>query len=93
MPGTAASPINDRPMFENGSGEVFAAARVLEAEAVVLGARSTWLPTVGVGGSATRAKSSLAAMGGFGSIYRTSYGASAQASYELDLWGKLSSTG
>jgi outer membrane protein, multidrug efflux system len=69
-----------------------AAAQVLEAEAGVKGARSNLLPTVSIGGTGTRAKQSLAAMGGFGSIYRTSYSASAQAAYELDLWGRLSST-
>ena len=69
-----------------------AAARVLEAEAGVKGAKSTLLPTVSVGGSATRSKSSLSAFGGLGSVYRTSYSSTAQAAYELDLWGRLSST-
>ena len=70
-----------------------AAARVLQAEAAVRATRSQFLPTLGVGGEWTSARSSkigaVTVPPGqdpskeYGSVYGT------MASYELDLWGRI----
>jgi len=67
-----------------------AAARVLEARALLGGARSNRWPAIEVGGTARRSKSSLANLGGVGSAYRNYYDANLTFRYELDLWGRLS---
>ena len=66
-----------------------AAARVLESRALLGGAQSDRWPTIEVGGTASRSKSSLAAFGGTGTIYRNFFDASLTFRYELDLWGRL----
>ena len=67
-----------------------AAARVLEARALLGGAKSDRWPTIEVGGTASRSKSSLAGFGGTGSAYRNLYNGQLNANYEIDLWGRLS---
>ena len=67
-----------------------ASARVLEARAALGGAQSDRWPSIEVGGTASRSKSSLATFGGQGSAYRNYFDANLTASYELDLWGRLS---
>ncbi len=67
-----------------------AAARVLEARATLGGARSDRWPSIEVGGTASRSQASLAAFGGQGTAYRSSFNATLTARYELDLWGRLS---
>ena len=69
-----------------------AAGRVTEARAQLKAAGSNSLPSVEIGGSASRSKLTMARFGGRGSIYSTLYDASANASWELDLWGRLSRT-
>ena len=69
-----------------------AAARVMEARARLQGARSTRVPSVEIGGSASRSKMTLSRFGGRGSIYNNFFSATADAAYELDLWGRLSRT-
>ncbi len=69
-----------------------AAARVLAARAQLKGANASRLPSVEVGGTASRSQTSLARFGGVGSFYQNFYTASATAAYELDLWGRLSRT-
>ena len=66
-----------------------AAARVLEARALLGGAQSDRWPTIEVGGVASRSKTSLSSFGGTGSIYRNYFDASLTFQYELDLWGRL----
>jgi len=67
-----------------------AAGRVLEAQAMYGGAQSTRWPTVEIGGTTTRAKSSLPAVQFPISPYSNSFDARATLRYELDLWGRLS---
>ncbi len=67
-----------------------AAARVLEARALLGGAESDRWPRIEVGGSASRSKSSRAPFGGVGTMYREYFDANLTARYELDLWGRLS---
>ncbi len=66
-----------------------AAARVLESRALLGGAKSDRWPTIEVGGTANRSKSSLASFGGAGSIYRNYFDARLTFKYEIDLWGRL----
>jgi outer membrane protein, multidrug efflux system len=67
-----------------------ASARVLEARALLGGARSDRWPRIEVGGTASRSKSNLAAFGGRGTIYREFFEANLSTRYEVDLWGRLS---
>ncbi len=74
-----------------------AAGRVLEARALYGGARSTRFPTLEVGGTATRSKSSSAAFvskdSPLANIFITTnnlYDVNAIMRYEVDLWGRLS---
>ena len=67
-----------------------AAGRVLEAEALLGGARANQWPRVEVGGTASRSKISSTQTFGLLDPYRNSYSLSANLSYELDLWGRLS---
>jgi multidrug efflux system outer membrane protein len=67
-----------------------AAGRVLEADALLGGARSNQWPRIEVGGAASRSKVSSAQTFGFMDPYRNSFSASANLSYEIDLWGRLS---
>lgn len=67
-----------------------AAARVLEARALLGGAESDRWPRLEVGGSASRSKSSRAVFGGSGTMYREYFDANLTARYEVDLWGRLS---
>ena len=76
----------------NNPDAAAAAARVLAARARLDGANASRLPSVEVGGTATRSQTSRARFGGMGSFYQNFYTASATAAYELDLWGRLSRT-
>jgi multidrug efflux system outer membrane protein len=67
-----------------------AAGRVLEARALLGGARSAQWPTLEIGGSAARSKNSEQLIQGFGPIYSDQFSLSATARYEADLWGRLS---
>ena len=67
-----------------------AAARVLEARALLGGATSDRWPSIEVGGYASRSKFSLTTVGFTGSILRSFYDANVAFQYELDLWGRLS---
>jgi len=67
-----------------------AAGRVLEARALLGGAKSAQWPTIEIGGTAARSKSSEQITGGFGSPYGNYYDAYANLRYEVDLWGRLS---
>ena len=67
-----------------------AAARVLEARALLGGTVSDRWPRLEIGGSASRSRASLAAFGGRGIIDREFYEANLAARYEADLWGRLS---
>ncbi len=69
-----------------------AAARVLEARATLDGQNWNRLPSVEVGGTWTRSQRNLAGMGIPRTILSTMWDVSAQAAWELDLWGRLSST-
>ncbi|MFO7609042.1 MAG: efflux transporter outer membrane subunit [Candidatus Krumholzibacteriia bacterium] len=66
-----------------------AAARVLEARAGVTGAESARWPSVEVGGTASRSKTSETVLR-FGPLYSNTFAATATARWELDLWGRLS---
>jgi len=67
-----------------------AAARVAEARALLGGAKSAQWPTMEVGGTAARSKSSEMVTRNFGPIYSDQFSADALARYEVDLWGRLS---
>jgi multidrug efflux system outer membrane protein len=67
-----------------------AAGRVLEARALLGGAKAARWPTVEIGGFAGRTKSSEALTGGLGSPYANQYGVDGTLRYEVDLWGRLS---
>lgn len=67
-----------------------AAGRVLEAEALLGGAKANQWPRVEVGGTASRSKISSSQTFGLLNPYRNSYSLNANLSYELDLWGRLS---
>ncbi len=66
-----------------------AVASVLEAQAAVGGAESRRWPSIEVGGTAMRSKSSERQFS-FGPVYSNSYGATANLRYQFDLWGELS---
>lgn len=66
-----------------------AAGRVLEARALYGGARSALWPTLEVGGTATRSKSSEQVLQIPVSPYADLFDASATLRYEADLWGRL----
>jgi NodT family efflux transporter outer membrane factor (OMF) lipoprotein len=67
-----------------------AAGRVLEARALLGGARSAQWPTLEIGGFAGRSKASDALISGLGSPYANQFSADATVRYEVDLWGRLS---
>lgn len=67
-----------------------AAARVLESRAYLGGAKSAQWPTVEIGGTASRSKSSEQLTGGLADPYGNYFDASATLRYEIDLWGRLS---
>ncbi len=67
-----------------------AAARVLEARALLGGAKSAQWPTIEIGGSAARSKSSVQTNQRFGPVYYNQFSADATLRYEVDLWGRLS---
>jgi multidrug efflux system outer membrane protein len=67
-----------------------AAGRVLEARALLGGAKSAQWPRLEIGGLATRSKSSESRTFAFGPIYSNQFSADATATYEADLWGRLS---
>ncbi|MCP4573860.1 MAG: efflux transporter outer membrane subunit [bacterium] len=66
-----------------------AVASVLEARAAAGGAESARWPSIEIGGTATRSKSSEQQLS-FGPLYTNSFAATATMRYELDLWGQLS---
>jgi outer membrane protein, multidrug efflux system len=67
-----------------------AAGRVLEAEALLGGAKANQLPTMEIGGTASRSKRSEVGGFSFMPLYTNSFSANATLRYEADLWGRLS---
>lgn len=69
-----------------------AAARVEEADAVLMGTRSQGLPQVGYAANAARERTTqqggVALPSGAGQA-RSVFGAALQASWEIDLWGRI----
>ena len=63
-----------------------AVARLRAAQAAVAGSRAGLLPSLGASGTATRARSATGSGGGT----NNSYSLGLNASWELDLWGRLS---
>lgn len=90
-----ADPVLDKLVEEalaNNADAQVAAARVLEARAIAGGVDADLYPSVSAGFSGSRGKSTL--LGSFprsDTLPRTqnSYRATLDASYEIDLWGKL----
>ena len=66
-----------------------AAGRVLEARALFGGARSAQWPTVEIGGTANRSRTSEELLSVPISPYANLFDASATLRYEIDLWGRL----
>jgi len=66
-----------------------AAGRVLEAEALLGGAKSKQYPTLEIGGTTARNKNSQANGSTFMPLYNNSFSANATLRYEADLWGRL----
>ena len=65
-------------------------ARYRQAQALVANARADWWPTVTIGVSATRARQSANLGSSFASGRTTSdYAMPIEASWELDLWGRV----
>ncbi|WP_082531902.1 MULTISPECIES: efflux transporter outer membrane subunit [unclassified Phenylobacterium] len=80
------------PEALSGSHDLrIAVARVEEANAVLMGTRSQGLPQVGYGASAARERTTQ--QGGVfpsdGGQARSIFGAALQASWEIDLWGRI----
>jgi len=67
-----------------------AAGRVLEARALLGGAKSAQWPTIEIGGSSSRGKTSQTSSQSFGPVYFNQHSLSATMRYEVDLWGRLS---
>ena len=67
-----------------------AAGRVLEARALLGGAKSAQWPTVEIGGSSSRSKLSQTSAQSFGPVYFNQHSLDATLRYEVDLWGRLS---
>ena len=68
-------------------------ARLRAAQAAVASSRASQAPTLGTSASASRARSgSLAADGSSNTRTSTSYSLGLNASWELDLWGRLAGT-
>lgn len=76
----------------NSPDAAAAAARVMAARGRLESANASRLPSVEVGGTASRAQTTRARFGGAGSFYQNFFTATAGAAYELDLWGRLSRT-
>jgi NodT family efflux transporter outer membrane factor (OMF) lipoprotein len=69
---------------------VQAAARYREAQALVANAKAAWWPTVTIGASTTRARQSATLGTSFASGKTTSdYAMPLEATWELDLWGRI----
>jgi NodT family efflux transporter outer membrane factor (OMF) lipoprotein len=68
-----------------------AAARFRSARALVHEARAGWMPTVTAGASATRSRTG-SSRGGTGSAEVSNYQLSLDATWEADLWGRVSRT-
>ena len=66
-----------------------AEARVRQARALADSARAGYFPTIGAGASATRSKSPSLPNAPSTTSAVSTYGASVNASWELDLWGKV----
>jgi len=69
---------------------VQATAAVMEARATLGGAQSDRWPTVSAGASASRSQSNMVMPGASTTMLRSNLDASLTASYEVDLWGRLS---
>jgi len=67
-----------------------AVGRVLEAEALLGGAKSNQWPTLEVGGNAARSKLSQSSNTPFMPSHTNAYSANLTLRYEIDLWGRLS---
>ncbi len=66
-----------------------AVGRVLEAQAMLGGAKSALLPTLDIGGSAIRSKTSSDLASPLFSPYSNNFSATGTVRWEADLWGKL----
>ena len=66
-----------------------AAGRVLEAEALLGGAKSNQWPTLEVGGNASRSKLSQSSNNPFQPSHSNAFSANLTMRYEADLWGRL----
>ncbi len=67
-----------------------AAGRVLEARALLGGAKSAQWPTIEIGGSSSRSKTSQTSTQSFGPVYFNQHSLDATLRYDVDLWGRLS---
>ena len=76
--------------LQNNQDLAAAIGRILEAEAQLGGAASAQWPSLEIGGTASRSKSSADLSRGFGLLYSTVFTGSVSLGYELDLWGRLS---
>jgi len=75
--------------IENNNELKAAAARVVEARALLAQSHGIRLPSVDYGGNRTRAKTSTALLGGRTSFLSTSYAQDLTVNYIGDLFGKL----
>ncbi len=66
-----------------------AAGRVLEAEALLGGAKSQQWPSLEIGGNASRSKRTESGSTSFLPLHNNSFSANATLRYEADLWGRL----
>lgn len=80
--------VDDALVYNNDL--VAAAGRVLEARALLGGAQSARWPTVEVGGTASRAKTSASQLQFPVPLHNDAFDVSATARWEVDLWGRLS---
>jgi NodT family efflux transporter outer membrane factor (OMF) lipoprotein len=79
--------------LENNTDLRLAAARVLEAEALLAGARSSMWPTTSYSAGANRTKTSFVLPNvGRQSIFSTTFSTSLDVGYQVDLFGKLKRT-
>jgi multidrug efflux system outer membrane protein len=82
-----------REALENNTDLMVAAARMLEAEAVLEKAGASRWPQIGYGAGANRTKNSFVLPQiGRVSIYSTTYSTNLDVSYMVDLFGKLKRT-
>jgi len=85
---TLNSLVEDALVYNNNLAA--AAGRVAEARALLGGAKSAQWPTLEIGGTAGRSKTSQQSTQRFGPTYFNQFSADATLRYEADLWGRLS---